>query len=182
MKRRIAALALVSLVLIALCASQVWYSVSTSVSPILDFTGAEVDASLSSVILLVGLATLVGLYLKSRFAAVLHFLSLITTVMVAVSSGARVTTSNLTNVETRIEKATGVAGWLTQQSEVVTRIDVSIWPVAALIPALSLIVALSILTTSSARRAGEAPGGKKQVDSRNQASTSDLWSETSKQL
>jgi hypothetical protein len=177
-----AALALVSLVLVTLCASQVWYSVSTSVSPILDFTGADVDASFSSIILLIGLATLVGLYLKSRLAAVLHLLSLITTVIVAVVGAARVAINDLTNVESRIEKATGVAGWLMQQSEVVTRIDVTMWPIAALIPAAALIAALFFLAILSARRPSEATPKTTQVLSNNKTKTSDLWAETSKQL
>lgn len=182
MRRRLATLALVSLVLLAVFSSQVWFKVSTSVSPALEFTGAEVDSAVSSILILVGLTTLVALYMKTRVASVLHLLSLVLTVFLIATLGTRLATSDLTSVETRIEKATGVAGWLTQRQEVISQVEVSLWPSAALVASITLTATLVLLALLSLRRVDGSAGGTKKIDSKNPPSTPDLWSETSQQL
>ncbi len=182
MKRRLAALAVVALFFLSLCVSQVWYTVCTSVSPNLSFTGSEFDSSLTSLLLLVGLMTLVALYLKTRMAAVLHAASLVLVVISCSLSGFRIATGDLKAVESKIERATGVVGWISQKTEVVTKVELSFWPLLTLVPALVLATALAVLAFSARGQKKQPAGSAERANSKNTNTASDLWSETSNQL
>lgn len=182
MKRRLAALAVVSIAVLSLCVSQVWFTVFTSVSPKLTFTGSEFDSSLNSLLLLVGLMTLVALYIKTRLASVLHVASLLLVVISCSLSGSRIATGDLKTVEFKIERATGVVGWLSQKTEVVTKVEVSVWPLLALVPALVLATALAVLAISAMGQKKQPAGSAERANSSKADTASDLWSETSNQL
>ena len=167
---------------LSVCVSQGWYTVSTSVSPDLTFTGADFDASLSSSLILVGLMTLVAVYLKSKMGAALHGVSLILVVTVAAISGARIAAVDLTSVEAKIERATGVAGWLSQKSEVVIQVDLSPWPLVALLPALALAMALALLALAAFRGNMQTAKNPQGIKPKEPVNASDLWSETSEHL
>ena len=169
------------LAVLAVCSSQVWYEVSSSVSPTISFTGNETNGSLASVMLLVALATLIAMYTKNYLSALLHLLSLVTMGTVFTSILMQLVSVDLTAVEAAIEKATGIAGWASQKSEVVSDVYVSLWPNAALAATALLFMIFGWLVVSTLRKRSQVNVAPKKRDSKKSEPASDLWNETSNQ-
>jgi len=166
--------------LLCLTSSQQWYSVSTLTSSTLTFTGYQSNLYLAPTLTLIFLMALVGRYYKSLVEIATLGVSVMLLLLVAGLTANQMLTTDLSSVEVVIEKATGVAGWLSQLENMVTTVDTGVWSYVSLGLLLLLAVLQAIQLRQALIKGPKVPKlAVKRREPRVDSSEDDLWRQTS---